>query len=72
MFVTYSKNALILDNIPEVYVDEQNGVWLMLDFGSQSIGNVLGQRHIEMSKELTKLGVEKLPASDLAHRVKQA
>jgi tRNA-splicing ligase RtcB (3'-phosphate/5'-hydroxy nucleic acid ligase) len=53
----------------EVCLDTQQTVWVMLHSGSRGIGNMIGQRFIEMAREDMRRHFINLPHRDLAYFV---
>jgi tRNA-splicing ligase RtcB (3'-phosphate/5'-hydroxy nucleic acid ligase) len=51
----------------EVCLDSQQSVWVMLHSGSRGIGNLIGQRFIELAREDMRRHFINLPHRDLAY-----
>ena len=50
----------------EICLDAEGAVWIMLHSGSRNIGNLIGQRAMQMAKEVAKRLDRSLPDRDLA------
>ena len=53
----------------EICLDTEQAVWVMLHSGSRGIGNIIGQRFIELARQDMKKHFINLPDQDLAYLV---